>query len=128
VTGLYFYDRHVLEIAKSLTPSTRGELEITDVNRKYLERGELTVIRFSRGMAWLDTGTHDALLAASHFVQTLEERQGLKIACPEEAAWRQRWISREQLRACAARLGASSYSDYLHELLHETGIERADGE
>jgi glucose-1-phosphate thymidylyltransferase len=79
-------------------------------------------------MAWLDTGTHDALLAASHFVQTLEERQGLKIACPEEAAWRQQWISSEQLHACARRLGASSYSDYLRELLRETGIERADGE
>ncbi len=117
VTGLYFYDSQVVSIAKSLQPSPRGELEITDLNNVYLRQGRLDVQRMQRGMAWLDTGTHDSLLEASHFIQTLEKRQGLKVGCPEEVAWRQRWINDEQLLRLAEPLRKSGYGDYLSELL-----------
>lgn len=117
VTGLYFYDSDVVEIAKSIRPSARGELEITDVNVAYLERGTLDVQRMQRGMAWLDTGTHDSLLEAAHFIQTLEKRQGFKVGCPEEVAWRMGWISDEGLNRLAAPLVKSGYGAYLMELL-----------
>lgn len=117
VTGLYFYDSDVVEIARSIKPSARGELEITDVNREYLARGTLDVQIMSRGMAWLDTGTHDALLEAAQFVQTLEKRQGLKVGCPEEIAWRMGWIDDGQLERLAAPLMKSGYGNYLLELL-----------
>jgi glucose-1-phosphate thymidylyltransferase len=120
VTGLYFYDEDVVEIAKSIKPSARGELEITDVNNIYLQRSALDVQIMARGMAWLDTGTHDSLLEAAHFIQTLEKRQGLKVGCPEEIAWRMRWIDDSQLEALAAPLAKSGYGIYLRELL-ETG-------
>jgi len=117
VTGLYFYDKDVVEIAKNIEPSERGELEITDVNRVYLERGQLEVSRMGRGMAWLDTGTHDAMLEASHFIQTLEKRQGLKAACPEEIAWKSGWINSEQLERLAEPLLKSGYGDHLMAIL-----------
>lgn len=117
VTGLYFYDADVVEIAKSVRPSARGELEITDVNRRYLELGRLHVHKLQRGMAWLDTGTHDSLLEAAHFIQTLEKRQGLKVGCPEEVAWRKGWIGDEQLARIAAPLVKSGYGTYLRDLL-----------
>jgi glucose-1-phosphate thymidylyltransferase len=117
VTGLYFYDQSVVEVAAAVKPSHRGELEITDVNRTYLERGQLTVEVMGRGFAWLDTGTHDSLLDAGHFIATIEKRQGLKVACPEEIAWRQGWIDEPQLRRCAEALGKSSYGAYLRSLL-----------
>jgi glucose-1-phosphate thymidylyltransferase len=113
VTGLYFYDKHVTSLARSLRPSARGELEITDLNRLYLEQGALRVEKLGRGTAWLDTGTPDALLQASNFVQTLQARQGLQIACPEEIAYGLGWITREQLRDAAAALGKSAYGQYL---------------
>jgi glucose-1-phosphate thymidylyltransferase len=119
VTGLYFYDNQVCDIAASIPPSARGELEITDVNRRYLEQGQLNVEIMGRGMAWLDTGTHDSLLEASQFVATLEKRQGLKVSCPEEIAWRQGWMSDEQLEKAALALGKSGYGIYLHKLLKE---------
>lgn len=121
VTGLYFYDRNVVEYAKSLRPSARGELEITDLNRIYLNKGKLKVQCFGRGMAWLDTGTHDSMLDASLFIATLEKRQGLKIACPEEVAYRMGYISAEQLEALAAPLVKSGYGSYLLQILKETG-------
>jgi glucose-1-phosphate thymidylyltransferase len=117
VTGLYFYDKEVVEIAKSIKPSPRGELEITDVNNVYLQRGSLDVQMMARGMAWLDTGTHDSLMEAAHFIQTLEKRQGLKVGCPEEIAWRLGWISDEQLKALAAPLAKSGYGRYLLDVL-----------
>jgi glucose-1-phosphate thymidylyltransferase len=116
VTGLYFYDEHVVELARSVRPSARGELEITDLNRLYLERGKLSVEIMGRGFAWLDTGTHESLLDAGQFIATIERRQGLKVACPEEVAWRQGWIDDAQLERCAAALGKSSYGDYVRSL------------
>ncbi|HXE81152.1 MAG TPA: glucose-1-phosphate thymidylyltransferase RfbA [Vicinamibacterales bacterium] len=122
VTGLYFYDNRVLDIAAGLRPSARGELEITDVNRAYLESGELRVEIFGRGVAWLDTGTCESLLMASLFVQSIEERQGLMLACVEEIAWRLGYITNEQLREMADGLGTTAYADYLLRLLtHEDG-------
>lgn len=119
VTGLYFYDNQIVEIARSIKPSARGELEITDVNRVYLERSALSVEVFGRGVAWLDTGTHEALLEASNFVETLEKRQGLKIACPEEIAFRLGYIDRGKLAALAAPIGKSDYGQYLYDILRE---------
>ena len=117
VTGLYFYDNDVLEVAASLEPSARGEYEITDVNKAYLERGALTVERMGRGFAWLDTGTHESLLEAGSFVETIEKRQGLKVACPEEIAYEQGWIDDEALAALAARYAKNDYGAYLASLL-----------
>ena len=118
VTGLYFYDNRVLDIAAALKPSARGELEITDVNRAYLELGALDVRVMGRGHAWLDTGTHESLIDASMFIATIEKRQGLKIACPEEIAWRAGWIGDADLERLAQALATSSYGQYLHALLH----------
>lgn len=117
VTGLYFYDAQVIDMARDLKPGARGELEITDINRLYLELGQLRCEKLGRGTAWLDTGTHDSLLQAGNFIQTIEERQGLKIACPEEIAWSQGWISDDHLKALAEPLKKSSYGDYLLRLL-----------
>ncbi len=120
VVGLYFYDNSVVSIASALKPSARGELEITDLNRAYLLRGDLNVITMSRGYAWLDTGTHESLLEASRFIETIERRQGLKIACPEEIAFRMGYIDRAQLERLAAALAKSSYGAYLAQVLAET--------
>jgi len=117
VTGLYFYDNKVVDIAKSIKPSPRGELEITDVNRVYLEQGNLSVEMMGRGNAWLDTGTHDSLMEAGQFVQILEHRQGLKVACPEEVSWRMGWIDEEQVRELAKPLVKSGYGKYLLDIL-----------
>ena len=119
VTGLYFYDDRVVDIAKNLKPSPRGELEITDVNRKYLEMGALDVVVMGRGHAWLDTGTHDSLIEAAQFVQTIEKRQGLKIACPEEIAFRMGFIDAAQLESLAQPLVKSGYGQYLLQVLRE---------
>jgi glucose-1-phosphate thymidylyltransferase len=119
VVGLYFYDNRVVEIAAALRPSARGELEITDVNRSYLERGELEVLPMGRGYAWLDTGTHESLLEASHFIETIEKRQGLKIACPEEIAYRMGYIDGRQLEVLAAALHSSAYGAYLRRVLSD---------
>jgi glucose-1-phosphate thymidylyltransferase len=122
VTGLYFYDNQVLDIAATLRPSPRGELEITDVNREYLRQGQLHVERLGRGVAWLDTGTHTALIQASNYVQAVEERQGLMIACLEEIAYRMNYISAAQLSNLAAAMGRSSYGDYLRQLVERDGL------
>ncbi len=119
VTGLYFYDAQVCDIAASLKPSARGELEITAVNQHYLAQGQLHVQTMGRGFAWLDTGTHESLLEAAQFIQTLEKRQGLKVACPEEIAWRNGWINTQQLLALAAPLTKTSYGEYLTALAGE---------
>ena len=118
ITGLYFYDNEVVDVAKSIRPSARGELEITTVNDHYLKQGTLQVETFGRGMAWLDTGTQDSLLEASLFIATIEKRQGLKISCPEEIAWRNRWLEDEDLERISSDLGKSSYGKYLQDLLH----------
>jgi len=119
VTGLYFYDNDVVQIAKNVKPSPRGELEITDVNNAYLQRGDLRVERFGRGFAWLDTGTHDSLLEASQYVQTIEHRQGLKVACLEEIAYQNGWIDRDQLLVRAKYFGKTGYGQYLYTLAGE---------
>ena len=119
VTGLYFYDADIVDVAKSIEPSERGELEITDVNKRYLEQGKLNVVNMGRGTAWLDTGTHESLLEASGFIETLEKRQGLKISCPEEIAWRQGLITSDQLKALAEPLMKSGYGQYLLQIIDE---------
>ena len=121
VTGLYFYDSNVAEIAATLKPSSRGELEITDLNRRYLEQGLLDVEQLGRGMAWLDTGTHDSLFEASMFIQTIERRQGVKIACPEEIAFRYGYISSADLETLAHPVRKSGYGQYLLSLLGDSG-------
>ncbi|CAI8868255.1 dTDP-glucose pyrophosphorylase [Pseudomonas sp. IT-P2] len=125
VTGLYFYDSQVVEFAKSLKPSSRGELEITDLNRLYLEKNQLDVEIMGRGYAWLDTGTHESLLEAGQFIATLESRQGLKVACPEEISFRMGWIDRAQLETLAAPLAKNGYGKYLLAILKEINSERA---
>lgn len=122
VTGIYFYDRQVVEVAKSLKPSPRGELEITDVNRWYLERGQLYTEVLGRGFAWLDTGTQDSLIEAAVFIQTIEKRQGLKVACPEEIAYHLGYISAAQMEQLAAKLGKSGYGSYLLQVMREAEI------
>ena len=119
VTGLYFYDNQVCDIAASIKPSARGELEITDINRTYLDKNELSVEIMGRGFAWLDTGTHDSLLDAAGFIATLQKRQGLMVACPEEIAYRQGWISAEVVQKVAAQLSKNSYGQYLNKILKE---------
>jgi glucose-1-phosphate thymidylyltransferase len=124
VTGLYFYDNTVLDIAAGLRPSARGELEITDVNRRYLELKKLHVVKLGRGYAWLDTGTHDALLDAAEFVRSIQHRQGLLVGCPEEVAYRSKFITADQLRSLAARYGKTGYGEYLQRLIDEPDIQQ----
>jgi glucose-1-phosphate thymidylyltransferase len=119
VAGLYYYDKDVVSLARTLKPSKRGELEITDLNRLYLERGDLHLEKFGRGVAWLDTGTHDQLLQAAHFVQTIQQRQGLQIACPEEVSFRKGWVDRAQLLKLAEPLKKTAYGQYLIDIAHE---------
>jgi glucose-1-phosphate thymidylyltransferase len=119
VTGLYFYDEQVVEITRNLTPSKRGELEITDVNLAYLERGDLNVELLGRGVAWLDTGTHEALLQAANFIQAVQERQGLRVSCPEEIGWRNGWITNEQLLQRADTMKTNAYGEYLRQIVDE---------
>jgi glucose-1-phosphate thymidylyltransferase len=119
VTGIYFYDSQIVGVAESIKPSPRGELEITDINRWYLERGQLRTELLGRGMAWLDTGTHDSLLEASLFIQTIEKRQGLKVACLEEIAYRQGYIDAGRLQVLAAAMAKSTYGAYLNRILDE---------
>jgi glucose-1-phosphate thymidylyltransferase len=119
VTGLYFYDEQVVEITRNLTPSKRGELEITDVNLAYLERGDLNVELLGRGVAWLDTGTHEALLQAANFIQAVQERQGLRVSCPEEIGWRNGWITNEQLLLRADTMKTNAYGEYLRQIVDE---------
>ena len=120
VTGIYFYDAQVVSVAEGLTPSARGELEITDVNRWYLKQGQLRTELLGRGTAWLDTGTHDSLLEASMFIHTIEKRQGLKVACPEEIVYRLGYIDAAQLRVLAGKIAKSTYGQYLLQVLEET--------
>jgi glucose-1-phosphate thymidylyltransferase len=122
VTGIYFYDNRVLDIAAELRPSARGELEITDVNLAYLAKGDLRVELLGRGVAWLDTGTHESLLQASMFVEAIQNRQGLKVACVEEIAFHQGWIGREDLERMGREMGKSSYADYLKLIARETHL------
>jgi len=124
VTGLYFYDNKVLDFAASLKPSARGELEITDVNRLYLERGELQVETLGRGMAWLDTGTQEALLQASNFIQAIEQRQGLKVACPEEVAFKMGFIAAADVLRLAAAMRGNEYGRYLEQMIEEETSRR----
>ena len=124
ITGLYFYDNNVVDIAKTISPSARGELEITSINEIYLNRGLLNVELFRRGMAWLDTGSHESLLEAGQFIHTIEKRQGLKVGCPEEVAWRQGWIYDEQLKILGDMLNNTEYGKYLHNLLKGNFIKR----
>ena len=119
VTGLYFYDNHVVSIAKSLKPSARGELEITDVNKAYMESGNLEVVVLGRGMAWLDTGTHESLMDASLYIQAIEKRQGLMVACPEEIAYRSGYITAEQVQQIGQSMPNNGYGSYLLQLLRE---------
>jgi glucose-1-phosphate thymidylyltransferase len=119
VTGLYFYDEQVVEITRGLTPSARGELEITDVNRAYLERGQLQIELLGRGVAWLDTGTHEALLQAANFIQAVQERQGLRVSCPEEIGWRNGWITSEQMLVRAETMKNNLYGAYLRQIVEE---------
>lgn len=122
VTGLYFYDNHVIEMAKQLKPSPRGELEITDINNLYMEQGKLSVAMMGRGYAWLDTGTHQSLIEASNFIQTIEERQGLKVSCPEEIAFRKGFIDAEQLHKLAKPLAKNNYGKYLLRLTNDSSV------
>jgi glucose-1-phosphate thymidylyltransferase len=127
VTGLYFYDNSVLDIAAQLRPSARGELEITDVNRRYMELGKMHVVKLGRGYAWLDTGTHDALLEAAQFVRSIQHRQGLLVGCPEEVAFIKEFITADELRALAGKFGKTAYGSYLHQLVREPddlGVDR----
>ncbi len=121
VTGLYFYDGEVCDLAATLRPSVRGEIEITDLNNLYLERGLLDLVKLGRGMAWLDTGTHDSLIEASNFIETIEKRQGLKVCCPEEVAWERGWIDGDQVRRAAEALRNNGYGQYLLNLLAREG-------